>query len=406
MSADELRNAMVERIAVRHQALGLVLPPEIERALRTVPRHLFTGDVPLEDAYGDGSIITVRGEDGLHLSSVSAAWLQAMMLGQAALKPGDRVLEVGSGGYNAALIRELVGPTGSVTTVDIDETVTDRARRCLAEAGYGDVEVMCADAEFEIDPGRRTFDVIIVTVGVPDISPALWTQLADNGRLVIPLRTLGLTRSWVLHRDGPALVSSGHLMCGFVPLRGAGARPGLSIPLREDPSANLWLGEGRGIDGAGELTGVLDLPRVQARSGVTIGEAQPSDDQDVWLAATVPGFCLLVADQTAIDTDVVRLSWPYGSPACVNRNTLAYRGMPVPVDGRDGVREFVTYAHGPDAEQVAAFLAGQITAWDAAGRPAPCLRVYPAGTSDADLPDGYVLDKRHSRLVISWPTAR
>lgn len=404
ITADELRGALVDRIASRHQALGLKLPAEVSRALLTVPRHLFTGDVPLEEAYGDGAVVTVRGENGVNLSSVSAAWLQAMMLGQAALKPGDRVLEIGSGGYNAALIRELVGPGGSVTTVDIDSTVTDRAKRCLAEAGYADVEVVCADAEFEIDPGR-TWDVILVTVGVPDISSALWSQLAAGGRLIVPLRTLGLTRSWVLERQGTALASRDHLMCGFVPLRGAGSQPGLGIPLRENPGVNLWLGEGKGT-GAASLAGVLDLPRSEARSGVTIEPATPSDDQDVWLAATVPGFCLLVADQEAIDDGIVQLSWRYGSPAFTDGATLAYRGKPRPVNDEESLFEFVTYAHGPGAEQAAEFLAGQIAAWDRAGRPRPCLRVYPAGTPDSDLATGFWLEKRHSRLVISWPPAR
>ncbi|WP_424535974.1 hypothetical protein ACOZ38_39175 [Sphaerisporangium viridialbum] len=217
MSADELRGALAEQVAARHQALGLVLPAEIDRALRTVPRHLFTGDAELEAAYEDTAIITKRDERGISVSSVSAPWLQAMMLGQAELKPGDRVLEIGSGGYNAALIREVVGPTGLVTSVDIDLEITDRAKRCLADAGYTDVDVIPKDAEFPIEPGR-TFDAIIVTVGSWDVPPAWPAQLAEGGRLVVPLRTKGMTRSWVLERQGTALVSRGQQTCGFVPL--------------------------------------------------------------------------------------------------------------------------------------------------------------------------------------------
>lgn len=401
-TALELRDALVDRIAADRQALGLRLPQEVARALRTVPRHLFTGDVPLEEAYGDGAIVTVRGDDGLHLSSVSAAWLQAAMLCQAALKPGERVLEIGSGGYNAALIAELVGPSGSVTTVDIDPTVTERARRCLADAGYTDVEVVCADAEFEIEPGA-TFDAIIVTVGVPDIPPAWWSQLGGGGRLIVPLRTMGLTRSWLLQRDGGTLVAGDHFTCGFVPLRGAGARPGLSIPLRDDPAASLWLGEDAVTDQMRDLRGILDLPRAHARAGVTFGAGESSSGQDMWLATTVPGFCQVIADQEAIDTDVVRLTWRWGSPAHVDGTTLAYRGTPLPVAGHDGLREFVTYAHGPHADRAAGFLAEQIGAWDRAGRPKPRLRVYPAGTLDGELAEGFRLLKRHSRIVIDFP---
>ncbi len=125
------------------------------------------------------------------------------------------MLEIGSGGYNAALLRELVGPSGSVTTVDIDPDVTDRARACLEAVGYGDVTVVCADAERRIDPGR-TWDLIIVTAGAWDIPPAWIGQLARNGTLVVPLRTFGMTRSWALRRAGDRLVSHSQRLCGFV----------------------------------------------------------------------------------------------------------------------------------------------------------------------------------------------
>jgi protein-L-isoaspartate(D-aspartate) O-methyltransferase len=219
--ADELRAAMVDGIARRHKALGLVLSADVRRALLTVPRHLFAEeDADLEGAYADQAIVTKRDERGVSVSSVSAPWLQAMMIGQAGVGPGMRVMEIGSGGYNAALLREIVGDGGQVTTVDIDSEVTGRARRCLAAAGYDDIEVICADAEFALAPGR-TFDAIIVTVGAWDI-PASWpSQLANNGRLVVPLRTQGMTRSRVLEQRDGTLVSTGHQICGFVPMRGA-----------------------------------------------------------------------------------------------------------------------------------------------------------------------------------------
>jgi protein-L-isoaspartate(D-aspartate) O-methyltransferase len=85
---------------------------------------------------------------------------------------------------------------------------------------------------------------------------------------------------------------------------------------------------------------------------------------------------------------------------------LAYRAKPRPVAGDPTRFEFGAYGHGPDAERAAGLLVEQIRAWDRAGRPGPHLTVYPAGTPDAVLTDGLVLDKRHSRALISWPTAR
>jgi protein-L-isoaspartate(D-aspartate) O-methyltransferase len=282
--------------------------------------------------------------------------------------------------------------------------VTGRAERCLTEAGYTDVQVICQDAEYEVEPGRK-FNKIIVTVGSWDVPPAWTSQLTEGGRLVVPLRTMGMTRSWVLEREDGVLVSQGHLMCGFVPMQGAGASHGTGIPLLEGNQVGLWLNEHQSIDGS-YLDGVLSLPRAEAWSGVTTAPKVLYDDQDLWLATTLPGFCLITAQQEAIDNGIVGLSWRYGTPAFVDGQDIAYRAEPRQVDEDQGVYEFGAYAHGPGADQTAELLTEQIRGWDRAGRPSPRLSVHPAGTPDADLPDGFVLDKRHTRLVISWPAAR
>ena len=403
---DELRAAMVDRIAAQHESLGLVLPADIRRALSTVPRHLFAeGNADLEAVYADQkAIVTKRDERGLALSSLSAPWLQALMIGQAGVRPGMSVLEIGSGGYNAALLRELVGDDGQVVTVDIDSEITDRATRTLTAAGYDDVEVICADAEYELTPTRR-FDAIIVTVGSWDI-PAAWPcQLAPAGRLVVPLRTHGITRSWALEDQNGTLVSTGQLMCGFVPMQGAGAYRRDYVPLLPDGGVGLWQDEDDATD-ASELTGVLSGPRAQAWTGVTIAPQVSFADLDLWLATTMPGSCLMTARQEAIDDGTVALSWQHGTPALADGPSLGYRARPRPLEGQEGRHEFGVFAHGPDAAAVARTMAEHITAWDEAGRPSPHLTVLPAGTPDADLPAGYALDKRHTRLVISWATPR
>jgi protein-L-isoaspartate(D-aspartate) O-methyltransferase len=406
--ADELRAAMVDRIAALHERLGLFLDVDIRRALLTVPRHLFAeDDADLEAAYQDqNAIVTKRNQRGLALSSLSAPWLQALMIRQAAVQPGMRVLEIGSGGYNAALLREVVGDNGQVVTVDIDPEVTDRATRCLTAAGYRDVEVINSDAEYPLTPARE-FDAIIVTVGAWDIPPAWSAQLAPEGRLVVPLRTHGITRSWALEhqhqRDHQhaALVSVDQLMCGFVPMQGAGAFRRAYVPLLPDDMVGLWQDEDDDTDLA-ELTGVLSQPRAEAWSGVTISPLTSLADLDLWLATTMPGSCLITARQQAIDEGTVSLSWPHGTPALAAGPNLAYRAKPRPLDGPDHQHEFGVVAHGPDAEGVAQTMAEHIKAWDEAGRPSAHLTVLPAETSDAGLSVGHVLRKRHTRLVISW----
>ncbi len=82
-----------------------------------------------------------------------------------------------------------------------------------------------------------------MTVGAWDIPPAWSSQLAPDGLLVVPLRTHGITRSWALeHRNG-ALVSVDQLMCGFVPMQGAGAFRRAYVPLVPDDMVGLWQDE-------------------------------------------------------------------------------------------------------------------------------------------------------------------
>lgn len=78
---------------------GAIRSAAVDGAFAAVPRHLFAPEEPLERAYANDSVITKRDEHGMALSSVSAPWLQAVMLEQAQINPGMRVLEIGSGGY-------------------------------------------------------------------------------------------------------------------------------------------------------------------------------------------------------------------------------------------------------------------------------------------------------------------
>src|SRR6185437_2716232 len=98
VSANSLRAAMVDQLIDDHAGKGLTMRPEVEAALRAVPRHLFTPDAPLDEAYrADHAVITKRAGDET-VSSVSAPWLIAEMLGQGADSVGGlrgRVLEIG-----------------------------------------------------------------------------------------------------------------------------------------------------------------------------------------------------------------------------------------------------------------------------------------------------------------------
>lgn len=400
ISETALRNTLVDGIVADRRARGLTVSAAVEAALRTVPRRLFLPGVPAREAYGDDAVVTKRDEQGVSISSVSAPNLIALMLEQLGVQPGDRVLEIGSGGYNAALLRELVGPDGQVTTVDIDPEVTDRARVCLTAAGYGDVTVVCADGEYGW-PSRAPFDRLIVTVGAWDIPPAWNGQLAAGGRLVVPLRIRGLTRSIAFEPDGGHLASLGYEQCGFVPMQGSGERGEQLVVLHGDDVA-LRIDDQPPLDPAGLAT-ALSRPRSEAWSGVTAVRGDTLEHQDLWLATTLPAFALLTATTQAIDAGLVRPTWRLGTPAVTTAGSLAYRTLR-PTSDPDTF-EFGVYGHGPAGQALADQLAAQIRVWDRdhRSRPPARIRVYPAATVDDALPAGLVVDKRHSRVTISWP---
>jgi len=394
--ADALREAMIAEL----RELGVIRSDGVADAVATVPRHLFAPGEPLERAYAAKTILqTKRDERGVAISMVSAPDIQAMMLEQAQLGPGMRVLEIGSGGYNAALIAELVGETGEVTTVDIDQDVVDRAQRCLTAAGYKKVNVVLADADGGV-PDHAPYDRVIATTSAWDIPPAWTDQLAEGGRMVVPLRMRGLTRSVVFERDGDRLVSQGYELCSFVPMQGVGTPTERLVSLDGD-EVSLRVDGDQPID-ADRLRAALSQPRMQAWSGVTSGGDGRFDGLHLWLAMVLPTFGVLTARKEAVARGVVAHAWALGMPTAVNEGSFAYLGLrPVTPDRK--TCEFGVYGHGPDAEELAHQVVRHIQSWDGSSLNAR-IEAYPVGTPDDQLPEGaLVLDKKHTRVVISWP---
>lgn len=390
------RDAMVAEL----RELGVIHSDHVINAFRAVPRHLFAPEAPLAEVYAARTpVITKRDEHGLAISSVSAPEIQAFMLEQADLRPGMNVLEIGSGGYNAALIAEAVGTEGSVTTVDIDPEVTGRAGALLRAAGYERVNVVLADAENGV-PAGAPYDRIIATVGCWDIPPAWTNELADGGRLVVPLRMRGLTRSVEFERIGDHLASRSAMVCGFVKIQGSGAHQERLLLLRGDEIGLRF--DDDGLDDPHQLDGVLGTPRADEWSGVTVGRMESFETLQFWLATSLPGFCLLAVDPNHGD-GLVDSGNRWFNLAAVSGDSFAYL---VSRPTEQGTAEFGTHAFGPHASDAAKALVDQVQVWnrDQRGGPGPTFAVWPMDTPD-DALDGIVIDKRHGRIVISWPTA-
>lgn len=147
-------------------------------AMLMVPRHLF---VPAENrsmAYRDTPLPIGEGQ------TISQPYIVAFMTETLALKPGDRVLEVGTGsGYQAAVLAELVA---EVYTIEIIPTLGNSAAKLLDELGYDTIHVKVGDG-YRGWPEHAPFDAIIVTCAPESIPPALIDQLAEGGKIIIPV---------------------------------------------------------------------------------------------------------------------------------------------------------------------------------------------------------------------------
>jgi protein-L-isoaspartate(D-aspartate) O-methyltransferase len=397
MSADDSRRTASLRAALtRHLvAEGSIRDERVAAAFRTVPRHLFVPHAPLDRAYADDVVLMKRNEAGIAISSVSQPSIVALMLEQAGIEPGDHVLEIGSGGYNAALLRELAGPKGSVTTVDIDPEVTDRARAGLVAAGYDDVRVVRADGEFGV-PEDAPYDRIVVTVTAWDIAPAWVDQLRPGGRIVVPLRLRGQTRSIAFDRVDDHLESRSTTLCGFVCMQGAGANYERLVPIAGD-DVYVTFDEDQEIE-AHPYDGVLEQPRSRVWSGVVMHREEPLSDLSLWLAATLPGYCVLSAERSA---RTVAPTPQWGAAAVATQDSVAYLTS-CPARRRPAsFVELGVNGHGPDALDLMDRMVDQLRIWDAHHRhgPGPSFQVYPVGD---DVPAGFRIARRHGCFVVNW----
>lgn len=146
--------------------------------MRRVPRHLFVPKDIQDLAYNDHPLPI--GED----QTISQPYIVALMTDLLRLDHLDRVLEIGTGsGYQAAILAELVD---TVYTIEIVEPLAMRAEQLLDSLGYTNVVVLCGDG-YKGWPEHAPFDAIIVTCAPPEIPSPLVEQLAEGGRLVVPV---------------------------------------------------------------------------------------------------------------------------------------------------------------------------------------------------------------------------
>lgn len=180
-------------------------------AMVRVPRHLFVDKVYEHQAYNDYPLSLGHGQ------TISQPYMVAVMTELLELKPDDKVLEIGTGsGYQAAILALLCK---MVYTIERVSALKDRARERLGKLGFNNIGYLIGDGSIGW-PQFAPYDGIIVTAGAPEVPKALIEQLAEKGRLVIPVGSEYFQTLNVVRKQKGRVFRKELFECTFVPLLG------------------------------------------------------------------------------------------------------------------------------------------------------------------------------------------
>lgn len=201
------RAAMVETQLRRRE----IHDPAVLEAFRAVPRHLFVGEKQRGAAYGDHPLPIGEGQ------TISQPYMVALMTQCLEIRKGARILEVGTGcGYQAAILSRIAP---EVFTIERIPSLSRKAEEILDGLGYTNVRFFVGDGTRGL-PGFAPYDGIVVTAGAPRVPQPLVDQLAEGGRLVIPVGGRWSQELIVLHKGRGGVAQRGVCGCVFVPLLG------------------------------------------------------------------------------------------------------------------------------------------------------------------------------------------
>lgn len=211
-----------DRMVTSQLAARGIQSPAVLDAMRAVPRHLFVPDVTVERAYSDHALPTTGGQ------TISQPYIVARMTELLSVQPGMSVLEIGTGsGYQTAVLAYL---GARIVTIESNPDLLDRARQVLAEvcpadpgadpgAGGHGIRLLLADGTRGY-PDDAPYDRILVTAAAPRVPAAYKSQIADPGRIVIPLGDRHTQVLTVIERMGEQFTQIEDIACRFVPLVG------------------------------------------------------------------------------------------------------------------------------------------------------------------------------------------
>lgn len=201
------RGRMVER-QLRRRGIE---DERVLAAMAEVPRELFVPEAVLGQAYADSALPI--GEE----QTISQPWIVAAICQALELEGSELVLEVGTGsGYSAAVLARLAA---HVVSIERHESLSRRSAQTLGGLGIRNVELVVGDGSVGV-PERAPFDAIACHATAPVAPPALLGQLAEGGRLVVPIAAGEADVLTVLRREGKRVKAHEIGPCRFVPLIG------------------------------------------------------------------------------------------------------------------------------------------------------------------------------------------
>lgn len=205
------RNSLVDDLKMR----GYVTSKAVEDAMRRVPREEFLPAELREEAYVDSPLPIGEGQ------TISAPHMVAIMAENLDLKPGQKVLEVGTGsGYHAAVCAEVIAPDGHIYSIERITSLASFAEDNLKRTGYAKlVTVILGDGSKGL-PDHAPYDRIFVAAGAPDVPSPLTAQLTPGGKLLVPVGTRWYQDLIRVTRKGAKLEKENLGGCVFVPLVG------------------------------------------------------------------------------------------------------------------------------------------------------------------------------------------
>lgn len=398
-SAEVLRAALIDKLIADER----MSCPRVIDAFKTIERHRFLPGVELEKAYANDSVPIKFADNGTVISTISQPAVIAIQLEQLEVQPGHRVLEIGAAtGYNAALLSHLAGPQGKVWTVDIDQDLVDAATKHLSDHGIANAQAILGDGAAGLTE-HATYDRIIFTVGAGDVPPAVFDQLAPEGRLVLPLRLKGsVSRSIAFEWDSAACLwrSVSSAMATFIPLRGnVCSDTCVSTPFTGDGDLKVETYFEQDLDPKA-IARVLDTSAHQVFTSVKFRRRQSWEWLYLWIGCVLPnGISRMPGKREGFKPHFF-----WGSMATFDRDSLAYLTIHEGTDEQAQFWQVGVIGHGPAGEALANTMAQAIEEW---GRERPsslsfrmAFGVHRTSLQAAD--PRFVIDKPSCRIVVDW----